>query len=153
MENKFKKSEMWMTLFFFLMMLSLFFLIGAKKPQITEKTKAPYLLSGEMKKNVKGLENAFEYEMKNLSDKTICEYQLILSLFDYDGEPALQGDYVTLDVKEKIQAGNYSKNEIDLSPYLFENPEDVYLIDYFYASRVVFDDGTVFEDPFGRLQG
>ena len=149
-----KKNKLVTKLYFLpLLLLILYLVISAygRNSHLWAKTSpVPYKIWGEMKKNSGGFENAFEYEFTNLTQKNIKKLEMIISLFDGDGEPALESDYVTINLIQEIESNQTVQGIVDLSPYLIFNPDTPYFTDYFYVKKIIFEDDSYLEDLFGR---
>ena len=92
----------------------------------------------------------YNFTFENCMDKEIGSADLVLSLFDEDGEPVFAGDWILYHWEHSVLPGEIIEDCIILDGYFDFEPECLYLTDYFYASRIEYTDGSVFEDPFGR---
>lgn len=92
----------------------------------------------------------YNFTFENCMDKEIGSADLVLSLFDEDGEPVFAGDWILYHWEHSVLPGEVVEDCIILDSYFDFEPECPYLTDYFYAIRIEYADGTVFEDPFGR---
>ncbi len=92
---------------------------------------------------------AYGYGFKNNSEKSVVKVELVLSLYDSDGEPVFDTDWITVEVPLFTEPGTVTQDQIDLSPYITDLPED-FATDYFYASKIWYQDGTLWQDPYGR---
>lgn len=69
-------------------------------------------------------ERELAFTIRNLSDKEIKSFSLV----EFSGR-------------------------IDFSEYLDYENADFLMVDYFYAEKIEFQDGSVWEDPLGRFSG
>lgn len=111
----------------------------------------PYIIRGSIEMNSEIAEVcSVELSITNRSDKTIEELTVVFYLFDSQGEPVLmEKSNVVISIHEAIEPMENLKKEICLDPYFCYAKEDEYTLDYLYVSRIVYEDGTVWEDPFG----
>lgn len=106
------------------------------------------MISGES-----GFSNCYVMEVENRISKSVIAMDFILCLFDMDGEPVFEEDWIKFhfDFSDfPIEENCHERRIINLDEYLSSVPEEPYLTDYFYASKIVYSDGSVMEDPFGR---
>lgn len=104
------------------------------------------------------LENSsvvFCFSVENKLSKSVTGADFILSLFDEDGEPVFKTDWVKFRLfLENEPLDGYEIREfcINLDEYFDADIENdaSYIVDYFYTSRIEYEDGSVIEDPFGR---
>ena len=108
-----------------------------------------YWLSGEV--SAGGSQCCYDFIYENLSDKEILRTQFVLSLFDEDGEPVLDGDWIKIDYERSVLPGETVADSIMLDDWFDYDGEKIYVTDFFYAGCIEYADGTVFEDPFGRF--
>lgn len=115
------------------------------------KVKAPYSVKGQMVLEESGVEKGFEFSFTNNSKKTVKEMELVISLFDGDGEPVFPGDSISVKVYEDIMEGDVYSGLVDISDYIDSDEQNLYLVDYFFVKKILYEDGSVSEDPFGRF--
>ena len=88
--------------------------------------------------------------MENLSQKDIKEFSVVVSLYNSDGEPAFYDcDFITYSFFEKIEEGEIVELKIPLDFYFQDSNDETYFTDYFYVSKIVYSDNSVWDDPFG----
>ena len=97
-----------------------------------------------------GAQCVYNFDFENLSDIEILRTEFVLSLFDEDGEPVLDGDWIKFDYVRSVLPGETVEGAVILDEWLAYDSEKSYVTDYFYAGRIEYADGSVFEDPFGR---
>ena len=99
----------------------------------------PYLINGT-------------FVMEDNSQKEIEKISLVFYLFDKDGEPAYEcRNKISAEVEKVLGAGEDCNFCISLDKYLNSIPEDSLQVDYLYISRIEYEDGSVWEDPFGMV--
>lgn len=120
--------------------------------QLSAKENSPYIISGEML-----IEESKDYEIAGLDlyvynklEKNISSFTVVFFLFDSEGNAPEGGkNVVVLTVTTEIEGKNSLKACINLDKYMREIPEEPYQIDYIYLSKIVYDDGTEWNDPLG----
>ncbi|MBR1638349.1 MAG: hypothetical protein IJ688_03080 [Treponema sp.] len=87
---------------------------------------------------------------KNNGKKRVSEFNIVFYLFDEEGEPvSLFRSNLVLNVKTDISAGESEDFMLSLDSFFTYEPESDYYIDYVYISRIVYSDGSSWNDPFG----
>lgn len=132
---------------FFLFMCMLF-----SGCQLSAKENSPYIISGEMV-----TEDSSDYEIAGLDfylynkmEKNITSFTVVFFLFDSDGNaPEGSKNIVVLTVTTEIDAKSSLRACINLDKYMTEIPDEPYQIDYIYLSKIVYEDGSEWNDPFG----
>ena len=93
-----------------------------------------------------------DFYLMNKSQKEIEKISLVFYLFDKDGEPAYEcRNKISAEVEKVLGAGEDCNFCISLDKYLNSIPEDSLQVDYPYLSRIEYEDGSVWEDPFGMV--
>lgn len=117
--------------------------------------KKPYFVSADFVME----EDAVEYKVCgadilfcNTSDLTVKEFEIVFYLFDSDGEPA-SGCQNRLDfiIEKEVEPGGEFQNCLSLDSYMAVMPQSLLEIDYLYVSRILYTDGSVWEDPYGLV--
>lgn len=114
--------------------------------------KLPYLIDGEM-----SIEESSNYNyggvnlsLYNKSDSDITGFTVVFFLFDQDGNvPSVGRNNVVLNIDIEVAAGEKIEFCISLDNYLNEIPENLYVVDYLYLSKIQYADGSLWTDPFG----
>ena len=115
----------------------------------------PYLVSGKFVME----EDSSDYEIcgaelkfYNRSEKKVTEFEVVFYLFDSDGEPA-SGCQNRLDfiIEKEVEPGGEFQNCLSLDSYMAVMPQSLLEIDYLYVSRILYTDGSVWEDPYGLV--
>lgn len=122
---------------------------------ITPVETLPYLIAGDFVMesdsddySVCGLDLQFI----NQTEKEVSEFSIVFFLFDRDGEPASEcSGRIAFDVEKVVDAGDSIKKCISLDKYMYTIPEESLLVDYLYVSRIVYADGSVWNDPYGLM--
>ena len=115
--------------------------------------RTPYRIQGEV--SVGADAELYEYgyialTFYNASKRTIRKFFAVVFLSGSDGEsPFTEGNCVTLEYDENIAPRTAVRAEFGLDDYISEVPDEAYQIDFLYVSRIEYDDGGVWEDPYG----
>ncbi len=136
-------------------LLIILFILFAGGCKCYAQDSAPYLLNGEFVME----EDVDEYSicgikifLLNKSEKNICKANLAFFLFDKDGEPALEcRNKLEFCVEENLSASESCDFCIALDKYMNSIPTENLFVDYLYLSKIEYEDGSVWEDPFGLL--
>ena len=90
------------------------------------------------------------FQFYNQSVKQVKEISVAFFLFDKDGEPAREcSNRINLEIESRIEAGDSLKKCISLDRFMNQFPEEALYVDYLYVSRIEYEDGSFWEDPFG----
>lgn len=91
-----------------------------------------------------------DFSFFNRSEKTVSEFTLVFYLFDEDGEPAsLCRSNIVLSVSCEIPPGERLEKLLSLDTFFSAVPEQEYFTDYVYVSKIKYEDGSTWKDPFG----
>ncbi|MDR0909112.1 MAG: hypothetical protein LBM77_05040 [Spirochaetaceae bacterium] len=92
-----------------------------------------------------------EFEFLNASDKTISAIHISCRVYDAETErnPFIGSNQINVSFDENIEAGVKKKLIITLDPYIYNAPEEPYLIDFFYIAKIEYADGSKWEDAYG----
>lgn len=133
----------------------LLLLFCARLYSVSPKNPVPYAISGEIEMDEDASEYeiaGFKMEFRNLSDKNVVELTVNFYMFDEEGEPVSVGrSNVSLIVRAEIPAYETEERRISLDSYFYTVPDGLYTIDYLYVSKILYDDGSVWSDPYGLL--
>ena len=113
----------------------------------------PYLVSGKFVM----AEDSSDYEIcgaelkfYNRSEKKVTEFEVVFYLFDSDGEPAQEcWNQLSFDIEKIIDAEDSFEICLSLDSYMASVPQSQLRIDYLFVSKICYDDGSVWEDPYG----
>ncbi|MCQ2573120.1 MAG: hypothetical protein MJ182_04415 [Treponema sp.] len=139
-------------IFLFLVVLLSTILVSCTSMIAPGLKDSPYSIKGEMKINEGESENLseFVFEFKNCSAKEIHSFVVSFFLFDEEGNPLSGGvSNVSCIIRKNIAAGEILCNSFGLDNFLSEVPEKPYKVEYLFVKRIVFEDGTEWNDPFG----
>jgi len=93
-----------------------------------------------------------DFQIKNNESKTIKELTLVFYVFNEDGEPSFGvKNNIVLKLKCEIPEGTLLDDCIPLDKYVYNLDSENYEIDYLYVSKIVYEDGSVWLDPFGNV--
>ena len=117
------------------------------------KMRVPYTVSGEFTLD----ENPSVYEMcginvffQNDADVEVEEFTIVFFLFDSDGEPVSTGkNNISIRVEEKVFPKESYNCCLSLDDYMYLEPAEDFYVDYMYVSKILYSDGSVWDDPFG----
>lgn len=115
----------------------------------------PYVISGDFVME----ENAVDYSicgidiyMVNKSEKEIKNISIVFFLFDKDGEPAYEcQSKIAVEIEKSIGARESTSFCMSLDKFMNTIPQDPLLIDYLYVSKIEYEDGSKWEDPYGLV--
>jgi hypothetical protein len=89
-----------------------------------------------------------EFELCNIDDREIVE--LTVSFIVYDRvtkkNPVIGSNQIVSSFSGSIQGHRKKDMVVSLDPYLFVAPDNPYIIDFFYVSRILYMDGTSWSD-------
>lgn len=117
-----------------------------------EKKSIPYGISAKM---VIEPSNVYEiagvdFTFLNKADKGVKAFTLMFFMYDEDGDPpGIGNNGVSLEILVDIEKGAREDDIVSLDQFLYEIPDIPYQLDYVYVSRIVYDDGSEWRDPFG----
>lgn len=122
---------------------------------ITPNEIIPYLVSGDFVMEADSEDYSvcgLDLLLVNQSEKDISEFSIVFFLFDKDGEPAGEcSNRISFDIERFVDAGGALKKTISLDKYMNNIPEELLFVDYLYVSKIIYADGSVWEDPFGLV--
>lgn len=121
--------------------------------QVFSQDSLPYVMSGEFVME----EGASDYSicgvdffLLNKSEKEIKTIDLVFFLFDKDGEPASEcQNKISVEIEKSISGGEDSTFCMSLDKYMNSIPAEPLQIDYLYLARIEYEDGSLWEDPYG----
>ena len=136
-----------------LKLLSLAFLIFMSGCSVYSDESLPYTISADFVME----EESDDYQIcgaqvtfYNWSEKEVNEFEVNFYLFDSDGEPAREcWNMVTFDIVKTLAAGETCKLCLSLDTYMTSVPQALLTIDYLFVSKIIYSDGSVWEDPYG----
>lgn len=119
------------------------------------KESAPYYINADFVME----DNSSDYQVcgvdlyfLNKTEKKINEFTVVFYLFDEDGEPISEGkSNIVLNINREIEENQTFFDCISLDKYFNYKPDSNCLIDYLYVSRIVYEDGSLWNDPFGMI--
>ena len=115
--------------------------------------RTPYRIQGEV--SVGADAELYEYgyialTFYNASKRTIRKFFAVVFLSGSDGEsPFTEGNCVTLECDDCVAPYAAVNAKFSLDDYIFEAPDEAYRIDFLYVSKIEYDDGGIWEDPYG----
>jgi hypothetical protein len=115
--------------------------------------KRPYYIQGEV--SISSDTGDFKYAGINITfynnaEKDIKKIVLVLFLFDPDDSSTFSGDNrIDSEYTKNISSLSTAEFCISLDDYITAVPDNPCQIDCLYAGRIEYEDGTVWEDPYG----
>lgn len=115
----------------------------------------PYVITGDFVME----ENSSDYSicgidffLMNKTEKEIRSFNVVLYLFDQDGEPAYEcSSKISADIEKSISSGDSASFCMSLDKFMNSIPADSLIVDYLYLSKIEYQDGSVWEDPYGMV--
>ena len=115
--------------------------------------KIPYIIFADFVMD----ENSSDYEIcgvelafYNKELKAVKEFTVDFFLFDKDGEPAFEcSGRLSFDVIDDVESGENYNCCLSLDRYMRVIPEEALMVDYLFVSKIVYEDGSIWEDKFG----
>ena len=115
--------------------------------------RTPYLIKGEVSV---GEDTAFyEYgcvalTFYNASGRTVRKFFAVVFLSESDGTSPFTGtNCITLECDEIAAPHAVVNARFSLDDYISEMQDEAYHIDFLYVSKIEYEDGGVWEDPYG----
>lgn len=134
------------------LMLLLFLYAGCS---LFAKEKAPYIISGQFVMEQDSVDYSIcglDLYVFNKSAQEIKSLTVVFFLFDSDGEPIDTGkNNIVLTVNKSILPKEGKNICLSLDDYMNNLPEENYMVDYLYISRIVYSDNSEWTDPFGMM--
>ena len=113
----------------------------------------PYVISGEFVMNDASKDYSIcgvDIYLFNKSQKEISSVNIVFFLFDKDGEPAVEcQNKITAQVEQTVSAEEDCSFCLSLDHFMNSVPEEKLLVDYLYLSKIEYEDGSCWEDPYG----
>lgn len=93
-----------------------------------------------------------DFYLLNKSDKEIKNINIVFYLFDYDGEPAYEcQNKISVEIEKYIGPDEECNFCMSLDRYMNSIPSEELTVDYLYLAKIEYDDGSVWEDPYGLV--
>nr|WP_180485113.1 hypothetical protein [Treponema socranskii] len=114
---------------------------------------APYRIQGEV--SVGADAELYEYgyialTFFNASKRTIRKFFAVVFLSGSDEMISFSNENpIVFEYDENIAPRTAVRAEFGLDDYISEVPDEAYQIDFLYVSKIEYDDGGVWEDPYG----
>ena len=117
-----------------------------------EKKFVPYALSAKMVTDASSVYEVagIDFSFLNRECKPVKSFTMVFFMYDEDGNsPGIGNNGVKLEVVVDVAAGEWEEDLISIDRFLYEIPDTPYQLDYLYVSRIVYEDGSEWSDPFG----
>ena len=86
----------------------------------------------------------------NASGRTVRKFFAVVFLSESDGTSPFMGtNCITLECGEIAAPHAVVNARFSLDDYISEASDEGYLIDFLYVSKIEYEDGEVWEDPYG----
>ncbi len=87
----------------------------------------------------------------NNTEKIVTGFKCSFIVFDSTGElnPLIGSNILSLKYTQLINSQDKREIVFSLDPYIQQIPSEPYLVDFFYVSRIEYEDGSVWTDPYG----
>ena len=121
----------------------------------------PYSIKGDFEGSADENSSSYTFsgQFDNKSEKPVSSFTVVFYVFDQDGNCPLQKrNNVVCMINESIPSGSNFEFNINMDEYLHESSYDYdseedeereYRTEYLYVSRICYEDGTEWSDPFG----
>ena len=130
-----------------------FFLISCEA--FTEEDYAPYVISGDFVMEEGSSDYSVcgvDFFLVNKSSKDIKSFTIVFFLFDQDGEPAYEcRSKISVEIEKYVDAGESISFCMSLDRFLNSIPSEPLIVDYLYLSKIEYEDGSTWEDPYGLV--
>ena len=117
-----------------------------------EKKSLPYALSARMVTDASSVYEVagIDFSFLNREKKAVKSFTMIFFMYDEDGNPpGIGNNGIKLEILVDIAAGECEEDLISIDQFLYEIPDIPYQLDYLYVSRILYEDGSEWRDPFG----
>ena len=115
--------------------------------------RTPYRIQGEV--SVGADAELYEYgyialTFYNASKRTIRKFFVVVFLSGSDEMISFSNENrIVFECDESVAPRTAVRAEFGLDDYISEVPDEAYQIDFLYVSKIEYDDGGVWEDPYG----
>ena len=134
------------------MMLLILFGTGCKTYSLE---KIPYVMTGDFVMEESSADYSIcgvDFFLLNKSEKEIKSLTIVFFLFDKDGETAFEcRSKISAQIEKDISAGEDCSFCMSLDNFMNSIPSEYLIVDYLYLSKIEYQDGSVWEDPYGLV--
>ena len=117
--------------------------------------KIPYVMTGDFVMEESSADYSIcgvDFFLLNKSEKEIKNLTIVFFLFDKDGEPAFEcRSKISAQIEKDISAGEDCTFCMSLDNFMNSIPSEYLIVDYLYLSKIEYQDGSVWEDPYGLV--
>ncbi len=91
------------------------------------------------------------FNFYNNSEKRVHTFNFSFIVFDDSGEhsPLIGSNVISARYMQVIDSKETHAIVFNLDPYIHQVPLEPFIIDFFYISKIEYDDGSVWSDPYG----
>ena len=137
----------------FVRFICMFILLSFSGCKAFSLDSVPYVISGEFEMEDGTADYSIcgvNFYLLNQHEKNISKINIVFFLFDQDGEPACEcRSKISVEIKLDIEAGESAVFCMSLDQFMNSVPEYPLLVDYLYLAKIEYEDGSVWEDPYG----
>jgi hypothetical protein len=92
-----------------------------------------------------------EFDFLNKKEKTVSNIYVSFILYDADTKtnPLIGSNIIKMSFDGMVKSKERQKFFISLDSYVYTIPDKAYLIDFFYIAKIVYEDGSQWEDTNG----
>lgn len=135
-----------------ILIMILFFVMSC---QAFTLDSVPYVMSGNFVMEEGSSDYSIcgvDFFLLNKSDKEIKKINVVFFLFDQDGEPAYEcQSKISAEIDKSIDGGDECSFCMSLDRFMNSIPSEPLMVDYLYLSRIEYEDGSSWEDPYGLV--
>ncbi|GHT57757.1 hypothetical protein FACS1894109_10600 [Spirochaetia bacterium] len=90
-----------------------------------------------------------EFDFSNVSGKNISGISLSFMVYDADTKknPLIGSNTIKMSFEGLVKPQELKKFFISLDQYIYTAPDKAYLIDFFCITKIIYEDGSRWEDP------
>lgn len=116
--------------------------------QLMLYAKDPYYIKGEIVTSGGGEYSyaGLEIRFYNKSDLPISSFTVVYRLSDYDGLSPFDMEYIFVNIDEYVPPDGSIRKCISLDDLFDEAPDAEYEVDRIFVDKIMYEDGTVWED-------
>lgn len=113
---------------------------------------APYALQAKMVTEPSEIYEAagLDFTFLNKDSQKVKSITLVFFMYDEEGNPpAIGPNNAELEIFVEVEPGEFVEDCICIDQLLYEIPDEPYQLDYLYVSRILYEDGSEWRDPYG----
>ena len=113
---------------------------------------APYALQAKMVTEPSAIYEAagLDFSFLNKESQKVKSITIVFFMYDEEGNaPSIGPNNAELEIFVDVEAGELVEDCVCIDSLLYEIPEEPYQLDYLYVSRICYEDGSEWRDPYG----